>query len=106
MENALLSIDETLETAFDIFFEMAEDNLEYDDLQAYQARFDDEGAAVAVDAAEDWEGHVGFDVDRDSFVEVQIGLTQGDALEDVLARMLISRIPDEKFCHILWKRAA
>ncbi|KXF80935.1 HI1450 family dsDNA-mimic protein [Enterovibrio coralii] len=105
METSLLSIDETLETAFDIFYEMAEDNLEYDDLQAYEARFEDEGAGIAVDALNDWESHVGFDVDREVFVEVRIGLTSGDSLDDVLVRMLISRDPDQKFCHMLWKRA-
>lgn len=106
MEASLLSIDETLETAFDIFYEMAEDNLEYDDLLAYQARFDEEGAGVAVDAESDWEEHVGFDVDRDVFVEVRIGLTTNDVLDDVLVRMLLSRDPEQKFCHLLWKRAA
>lgn len=106
MEASLLSIDETLETAFDIFYEMAEDNLEYDDLLAYQARFDEEGAGVAVDAESDWEEHVGFDVDRDVLVEVRIGLTTNDVLDDVLVRMLLSRDPEQKFCHLLWKRAA
>ncbi|AMG31970.1 hypothetical protein AL542_17600 [Grimontia hollisae] len=106
MKASLLSIDETLETAFDIFYEMAEDNLEYDDLLAYQARFDEEGAGVAVDAESDWEEHVGFDVDRDVFVEVRIGLTTNDVLDDVLVRMLLSRDPEQKFCHLLWKRTA
>ncbi|CZF82534.1 HI1450 family dsDNA-mimic protein [Grimontia marina] len=106
METQLLSIDEMLETAFEIFYEMAEDNLDYDDLLAYQERFDDEGAAVAVKAESDWESHVAFEVDREVFVEVRIGLTSGDTLDDVLVRMLISRDPEQKFCHMLWKRAA
>ncbi|MDD1780859.1 HI1450 family dsDNA-mimic protein [Enterovibrio sp. ZSDZ35] len=105
METSLLSIDETLETAFDIFYEMAEDNLDYDDLLAYQARFDEEGAGIAVDALDDWDNLVGFDVDRDVFVEVRIGLAANDTLNDVLLRMLISRDPEQKFCHMLWKRA-
>lgn len=105
MEASLLSIDETLETAFDIFYEMAEDNLEYDDMLAYQARFDEEGAGVAVEAESDWEEQVGFDVDREVFVEVRIGLASDDVLDDVLVRMLLSRDPEQKFCHLLWKRA-
>ncbi|PKF50679.1 HI1450 family dsDNA-mimic protein [Enterovibrio nigricans] len=105
METSLLSIDETLEIAFDIFYEMAEDNLDYDDLLAYQARFDEDGAGIALEALEDWEGHVGFDVDRDVFIEVRIGLATDDSLNDVLLRMLISRDPEQKFCHMLWKRA-
>ncbi|EOD78540.1 hypothetical protein D515_02702 [Grimontia indica] len=106
METPLLSIDETLDTAFEIFYEMAEDNLDYDDMLAYQERFDEEGAGVAVEAESDWEGHVAFEVDREVFVEIRIGLTSGDTLDDVLVRMLISRDPEQKFCHMLWKRAA
>ncbi|WP_407330382.1 HI1450 family dsDNA-mimic protein [Enterovibrio sp. 27052020O] len=106
MESSLLSIDETLETAFEIFYEMAEDNLDYDDLLAYQARFDEDGAAIVVEASDDWEEHVGFDVDRDVFVEVRIGLANTDELNDVLVRMLVSRDQEQKFCHLLWKRAA
>ncbi|MGF1864882.1 HI1450 family dsDNA-mimic protein [Enterovibrio norvegicus] len=104
METQLLSIDDTLDTAFDIFYEMAEDNLDYDDLLAFQARFDEEGAGIAVDAESDWEEHVGFDVNRETFVEVRIGLTSEDTLNDVLVRMLVSRDPEQKFCHLLWKR--
>ncbi|MEZ8026071.1 hypothetical protein A1OW_19900 [Enterovibrio norvegicus] len=104
METQLLSIDDTLDTAFDIFYEMAEDNLDYDDLLAVQARFDEEGAGIAVDAESDWEEHVGFDVNRETFVEVRIGLTSEDTLNDVLVRMLVSRDPEQKFCHLLWKR--
>ena len=104
METQLLSIDDTLDTAFDIFYEMAEDNLNYDDLLAFQARFDEEGAGIAVDAESDWEEHVGFDVNRETFVEVRIGLTSEDTLNDVLVRMLVSRDPEQKFCHLLWKR--
>ncbi|WP_419894573.1 DUF440 family protein [Proteus faecis] len=29
---------------------------------------------------------------------------ENDVLDDVFARMLISRDPDQKFCHMLWKR--
>ncbi len=105
METHLLSIDDTLDTAFEIFYEMAEDSLDYNDLLAFQDRFDEEGAGIAVDAESDWEEHVGFEVDRETFVEVRIGLTSEDTLNDVLVRMLVSRDPQQKFCHLLWKRS-
>ncbi|MFD2176797.1 HI1450 family dsDNA-mimic protein [Veronia pacifica] len=101
----LVSIDETLDNAFEIFYEMAEDNLDYNDLLAYRESFDEQGAGVAVEADSDWEQHVGFDVDRSAFIEVRIGLVEGEELNDVLVRMLISRDPEKKFCHLLWKRA-
>lgn len=104
MTTELVSIDESLDSAFEIFYEMAEDSLEYDDLLAYREHFDDTGAGVAVEAEPDWEQHVGFDVDRDVFIEIRIGLVEEDELKDVLVRMLISRDPENKFCHLLWKR--
>ena len=58
-----------------------------------------------MDAESDWEEHVGFEVDRETFVEVRIGLMSEDTLNDVLVRMLVSRDPEQKFCHLLWKRA-
>lgn len=104
MQISLISIDETLDTAFEIFHEMVEDNLEYNDILLYQSNFDEDGAAIASDAGPDWEAQVGFDVDRQVYIEIQIGLSNSLALETVFARMLISRDPQHKFCHILWKR--
>jgi uncharacterized protein YciU (UPF0263 family) len=101
-----LSYDDVIDIAYEIFYEMAEDNLEQPQLGQYQADFDELGAAVAVDLADDWEGHVGFTVDAESYAEICIGLVdeQQQALETLFARLLISRDADEKFCHILWQR--
>lgn len=104
MDITLLSIDETLAAAFEIFDEMAEDSLEAQDRLTYQSHFDNNGAAIAVEAGEDWEQHVGFNVDRRVYIEVHIGLTSNEAIDDLFARMLLSRDPEHKFCHILWKR--
>lgn len=101
-----LSYDEVIETAYDIFLEMAADNLEAADVILFTAQFDERGAAEAVDVAEDWIEHVGFDVDKTQYAEVHIGLVNesNDALDDIFARILLNRDPDQKFCHILWKR--
>ena len=58
-----------------------------------------------VETGEDWPEHVGFAVDE-TFAEVRIGLVneEDDVLDDVFARLLVSRDPDNKFCHILWKK--
>ncbi|USD66333.1 HI1450 family dsDNA-mimic protein [Vibrio sp. SCSIO 43136] len=102
----LISYDDVIEAAYDIFLEMAPDNLEAADVILFTAQFDDRGAAEVVETGDDWVGHVGFEVDKEEFAEVRIGLVneEDDALDDVFARMLISRKPDQKFCHILWKR--
>ncbi|WP_114808465.1 HI1450 family dsDNA-mimic protein [Vibrio cholerae] len=102
----LISIDDTIDTAYDIFLEMAPDNLEPADVILFTAQFDDRGAAELVDVGDDWDDQVGFDVDKEIYAEVCIGLVneENDVLDDVFARMLISRDPDQKFCHMLWKR--
>jgi hypothetical protein len=102
----LLSYDETIETAYDIFLEMAADNLEPADVLIFTAQFDDRGAAELVEVADDWSSEVGFDVDKTTYAEIHIGLVneESDALDDIFARMLVSRDPSQKFCHIFWKR--
>lgn len=105
METALLSIDEALDTALDIFHEMADHNLEDEDMQRYQSDFDECGGAIAVEAGADWEGWTHTDVDRDVFIEIKIGLIRDDALSPVFVRILLSRDPGNKACFILWKRA-
>ncbi|KKC99752.1 HI1450 family dsDNA-mimic protein [Photobacterium halotolerans] len=102
----LISYDDVIEAAYDIFLEMAQDSLEPADVLLFTAQFDDRGAAEVVETGEDWPGHVGFAVDGEEYAEVRIGLVNeaNDELDDIFARMLISRDPDNKFCHILWKR--
>ena len=102
----LISYDDTIDTAYDIFLEMAPDNLEAEDVIIFTAQFEERGAAELVETANDWTGHVGFEVDKEIYAEVRIGLVneEDDVLDDVFARLLVSRDPEHKFCHILWKR--
>ncbi|ASA54285.1 HI1450 family dsDNA-mimic protein [Vibrio gazogenes] len=104
--NELISYDDAIDTAYDIFLEMAPDNLEPADIILFTAQFDDRGAAELVDVKDDWSNQVGFEVDKETYAEVNIGLVneENDTLDDVFARMLISRDPEHKFCHIFWKR--
>ncbi|WP_114785548.1 HI1450 family dsDNA-mimic protein [Vibrio tetraodonis] len=104
--STLMSYDDAIETAYDIFLEMAQDNLEPADVIIFTAQFDDRGAAELVETGDDWSHHVGFDVDKSLYAEVRIGLVneEDDTLDDVFARLLISRDPEHKFCHALWKR--
>lgn len=105
--NNRLSEEETLDQAYDIFLELAPDNLDPADVLLFNLQFEQRGAAELFDPAEDWQAQVDFDLNPDFFAEVVIGLTQGDAesdtIEDVFARVLICREKDHKLCHILWK---
>ncbi|WP_428776156.1 DUF440 family protein, partial [Vibrio sp.] len=70
----LISFDDAIEVAYDIFLEMAPDNLEAADLILFTAQFDDRGAAELVETGNDWVEHVGFEVDTDRYAEVRVGL--------------------------------
>ncbi|MFW7526090.1 HI1450 family dsDNA-mimic protein [Vibrio ostreicida] len=102
----LISYDDTIETAYDIFLEMAPDSLEPADVIIFTAQFDEHGAAELVETGDDWSEEVGFDVDKTLYAEVRIGLVNedNDVLDDIFARLLICRDPSQQFCHILWKR--
>jgi len=102
----LISYDDAIEAAYDIFLEMAPDSLEPADVLLFTAQFDERGAAELVEVGDDWVEHVGFDIDKGVYAEVRIGLVNeaDDQLDDVFARLLISRNPENKFCHALWKR--
>jgi uncharacterized protein YciU (UPF0263 family) len=102
----LMSFDDVIDTAYDIFLEMAPDNLEPADVILFTAQFEERGAAELVETGEDWSSEVGFEVDKEIYAEVRIGLVddKSDVLDDVFARMLVSRTPEHKFCHIFWKR--
>ncbi|OOF32697.1 HI1450 family dsDNA-mimic protein [Salinivibrio costicola] len=103
-QHNLLNLEDIIEIAFDIFAEMAPDNLEHDDLLLFESRFEDEGGAIVVEVNSDWPEHVGADIDLSQCAEVQIGLAGDEVLKPVFARMLISRDIDNKFCHMLWNR--
>ena len=100
-----LTEDEALDQAYDIFLELAVDNLDPADVILCNLQFEERGAAELFDPAEDWKDHVDFDLNPDFFVEVVIGLTDGESedITDVFARVLICREKDHKLCHILWK---
>lgn len=101
----LLTDDETLEAAYDIFLELAQDNLDLADILLFNLQFEQRGAAEVFDPSEAWHEQVDFDLNPDLFAEVVIGLAEQDrmAVNDVFARILICRARTEKVCHILWK---
>ncbi len=84
----LMSYDDAIETAYDIFLEMAPDNLEAADVIIFTAQFEDRGAAELVETGNDWSGHVGFDVDKETYAEVRVGLVNED--DDVLMMFLLA----------------
>ncbi len=71
--NNRLTEDETLEQAYDIFLELAADNLDPADIILFNLQFEERGGAELFDPAEDWQEHIDFDLNPDFFAEVVIG---------------------------------
>ncbi|EPD9499856.1 HI1450 family dsDNA-mimic protein [Salmonella enterica subsp. enterica serovar Anatum] len=103
--NNRLTEDETLEQAYDIFLELAADNLDPADIILFNLQFEERGGAELFDPAEDWQEHVDFGLNPDFFAEVVIGLadTEDGEINDIFARVLLCREKDHKLCHILWR---
>ena len=103
--NNRLTEDETLEQAYDIFLELAVDNLDPADVILFNLQFEERGGAELFDPSEDRKDHVDFDLNPDFFAEVVIGLGEadGETITDVFARVLLCRDKDHKLCHILWR---
>lgn len=91
--NNRLTEDETLEQAYDIFLELAADNLDPADIILFNLQFEERGGAELFDPAEDWQEHVDFDLNPDFFAEVVIGLadTEDGEINDIFARVLLCR---------------
>jgi uncharacterized protein YciU (UPF0263 family) len=91
--NNRLTEDETLEQAYDIFLELAVDNLDPADVILFNLQFEERGGAELFDPSEDWAEHVDFDLNPDFFAEVVIGLADEDGgeINDIFARVLLCR---------------
>ncbi|MDU7335273.1 MAG: YciU family protein [Klebsiella pneumoniae] len=86
--NNRLTEDETLEQAYDIFLELAADNLDPADIILFNLQFEERGGAELFDPSADWEEHVDYDLNE---------------INDIFARVLLCREKDHKLCHILWR---
>jgi len=101
----LLSVDELLDHAYEIFLELAADNLSAEQIECFNAEFEERGALGDSTPEDDWQEYVDFDIDPERHVEICIGLLNEDEEFDRLfARMLLSRHPDERHCQVQWQQ--
>ena len=99
----LLEIDDLLDHAYEIFLELASDNLSEEQITLFNAEFADRGALGDSTPDDDWQEYVDFAIDPALHVEVCVGLVNADEEFDVLfARMLLSRDAEDRRCQIQW----
>lgn len=105
MKPTLISEDDALEQAYDLFLEQAADNLDIADQLLFNLQFEERGAAEVVPLGNDWPYIVGLPVSSPHFCEVIIGLAPDEnaEIDDIFGRVLISRDPLQPMFHIIWK---
>ncbi|MDC2824697.1 HI1450 family dsDNA-mimic protein [Rodentibacter pneumotropicus] len=100
-----LTPDAAIDIAYDIFLEMAGENLDPADIVLFNLQFEERGAVEFVETAEDWEQEIGVLIDPEAFAEVWIGLVNDkDEMDDVFAKFLISHQEEDREFHVIWKK--
>ena len=100
-----LDPDAAIDLAYDIFLEMAGENLDPADIMLFNLQFEDHGAVELVETADDWEQEIGVLIDPDAFAEVWVGLVnEKDEMDDVFAKFLISHREEDREFHVIWKK--
>ncbi|MBL0605629.1 YciU family protein [Aeromonas caviae] len=103
LNDEMHSVEELLDTALELFMELASDNLPEQEIVRFNQEFNDRGLLAETDPADDWAADVGFEVSDADYAEIWVGLgNEQEEYEHLFARMLLSRRIDEKFCHIEW----
>lgn len=103
LNDEMHSVEELLDTALELFMELASDNLPEQEIVRFNQEFNDRGLLAETDPADDWAADVGFEVSDADYAEIWVGLcNEQEEYEHLFARMLLSRRVDEKFCHIEW----
>ncbi|MCG7560438.1 DUF440 family protein [Pseudoalteromonas sp. McH1-42] len=105
MSARLSSIEEATQQAYDIFLELAGDNLTAEDVELFDSQSEEFGFIEDSVPDDSWHTLVAYDQEAEAehFIQVSVGLeeTQGDV---IFAKILISRDLDAPFCHIVWKQ--
>ena len=103
-KNQKLAPDEAIDIAYDIFLEMAPENLDPADIMLFKLQFEERGAVELVETADNWNEEIGVLIDPDEYAEVWIGLVnEQDVMDDTFAKFLISHRVEEREYHIVWK---
>ncbi|MFD0965371.1 HI1450 family dsDNA-mimic protein [Seminibacterium arietis] len=100
-----LDPDTAIDIAYDIFLEMAGENLEPADIVLFNLEFEQRGAVEFVETAEDWEQEIGVLVDPNEYAEVWIGLVnEQDEMDTIFAKFLISHQESDREYHVVWAK--
>ena len=92
LNDEMHSVEELLDTALELFMELASDNLPEQEIVRFNQEFNDRGLLAETDPADDWAADVGFEVSDADYAEIWVGLgNEQEEYEHLFARMLLSR---------------
>lgn len=98
----LWTVEEATNNAYEVFLEIAPDNLSEEDIIYFNMHREAAGFAEDNTPDDSWSEFVEFEIEPELYLQVIIGLEFEDQ-DIVYARMLISLEKDAPFCHIIWK---
>ena len=100
-----LDPDAAIDIAYEIFLEMAGENLDPADIILFNLQFEERGAVEFVCTAEEWEQEIGVLIEPEGYAEVWVGLVnEQDEIDDVFAKFLISHREEDRELHVIWKK--
>lgn len=100
-----LDPDTAIDIAYDIFLEMASENLDPADILLFNLQFEERGAVEFVETADNWEDEIGVLIDPNEYAEIWVGLVNNqDEMEDIFAKFLISHREENREFHVIWKK--
>lgn len=100
----LFTIEEATHQAYDIFLELAPNNLSDKDVEEFNLHREELGFIEEDEPDDQWQDFVALEIEPEHFIQVLVGLEyESDDL--LFAKILISRDKDAPFCHILWKES-
>lgn len=100
----LYTIEEATHQAYDIFLELAPNNLSDKDVEEFNLHREELGFIEEDEPDDQWQDFVALEIEPEHFIQVLVGLEfESDDL--LFAKILISRDKDAPFCHILWKES-
>ena len=96
----------TIDLAYDIFLEMAGENLDPADIMLFNLQFEDRGAVEFVETADDWEQEIGVLIDPEALRWSLGRISEWERWNGTmcLQKFLISHREEDREFHVIWKK--
>lgn len=98
----LWTIEEATNNAYEVFLELAPDNLKEQDILDFNQHREELGFIEESDADDNWNQFVEFEIEPELYIQVIVGL-EFENQDIEFAKILISREKDAPFVHVIWK---